>query len=99
MTGDWQKKYRWARTWPEDRGLDGKPLEDYSAYDGEQYAGRIRLDLETLKKGQWHWSGAYPKGWRGTPIMPNAGWKPTAAEAARTVEEYWDGMKAKNGLL
>ncbi len=94
----WKKKYPWVRTWPEDRGLDGKPLEDYSAYDGEQYAGRIRLDLETLKKGQWQWSGAYPKGWHGTPIMPNAGFAPTAAEAARTVEEYWDAMKKKNGL-
>jgi len=95
----WQKKYRWARTWPGETGLDGKPLEDYSAFDGEQYAGRIRLDRESLKKGQWMWAGAYPRGWSKTPIMPNAGWKPTAAEAARAVEEYWGAMLERNGLL
>ncbi|MDQ0135686.1 hypothetical protein J2T08_003607 [Neorhizobium galegae] len=95
---NWQKKYRWARTWPGETGLDGKPLEDFAAYDGDQYAGRIRLDHESLKKGQWMWSGAYPKGWKGSPITPNNGFKPTAAEAAQTVEEYWDAMKKKIGL-
>lgn len=94
----WQKKYRWVMTWPNDVDATGKVPEDYSAYDGEQYAGRIRLDLETLKKGLWRWSGAYPKGWRGEPISPNSGYAQTAAEAARAVEEYWDAMKKKNGL-
>ena len=28
--------------------------------------------------------------------MPNAGFAATAAEAAQTVEEYWDKMKARN---
>jgi hypothetical protein len=27
--------------------------------------------------------------------MPNHGWKPTAAEASRQVEEYWDKMKLR----
>lgn len=93
----WQKKYRWTRTWPGENGLDGKPLEDFAAYDCDQYAGRIRLDHESLKKGKWMWSGAYPKGWKKQPIMPNAGWKPTAAEAAQAVEEYWDAMLEKRG--
>lgn len=90
----WQRRYRWIRSWPGERGLDGKPLEDYCAYDGEQYAGRIRLDRETLKKDQWNWAGAYPKKLYGSPIVPNAGWLPTAAEAAKKVEDYWDAMKA-----
>jgi hypothetical protein len=98
MTSAWQKKYRWVRTWPDDRGQDDKPPEDYSAYDGGQYAGRIRLDLESLKHGQWMWSGAYPKGWRNSPIMPNRGYAPSPAEAAKLVEDYWDAMKKKNGL-
>lgn len=95
MPEAWAKKYRWIRTWPDDKGPDGKPPEDYSAYDGEAYAGRIRFITYGLKKSQWMWSGARPKSFRGEPIVPNAGYRPTAAEAAKTVEEYWDAMKAK----
>ncbi|WP_152564474.1 hypothetical protein [Neorhizobium vignae] len=95
----WTKKHRWQRTWGIETGLDGKPHEDYAAYDGDQYAGRIRFDHESPNKGQWMWSGAYPEGWKGSPIMPNNGFKPTAAEAAQAVEEYWDAMKKKNGLI
>lgn len=95
---EWKKKYRWARTWPDDRDIDGEVPEDYSAYDGDQYAGRIYLDKQTLKAGQWRWAGSCPKGWKGSPIAPNSGWKPTAAEAAQTVEGYWDRMKERNGL-
>lgn len=32
-------------------------------------------------------------------ISLNAGYTQTAAEAARTVEEFWDGMKKKNDIL
>lgn len=95
MSDVWTKKYRWIRTWPDDRGPDGKPPEDYSAYDGDNYAGRIRLELANLAKGSWHWAGARPKPFRGEPIIPNAGYRPTAAEAAKVVEDYWDAMKAK----
>lgn len=98
MTG-WQKKCRWQRTWPGETGIDGKPYEDYAAYDGEQYAGRIRLELANLAKGKWHWAGAHPKPFYGEPIMPNAGYLTTAEEAAQMVERYWDAMKAKNGKM
>jgi hypothetical protein len=33
---EWQKKYRWVRTWPGETGLDGKPHEDFVGYDGEE---------------------------------------------------------------
>jgi hypothetical protein len=97
MAEDWQKKYRWRRTWPDETDIDGKPFEDYCAFDDDLNAGRIRLDRESLKKAQWHWSGSYPPRFRGKPIVPNAGYAPTAAEAAKAVEEYWDRMKAKDG--
>jgi hypothetical protein len=92
---DWQKKYRWRRTWPDETDLDGKPFEDYCAFDGDLNAGRIRLDRESLKKGQWRWSGSYPPSFRGSPIMPNAGYARTAADAAKAAEEYWDRMKSR----
>jgi hypothetical protein len=91
---DWQKKYEWKRTWPGERDLNDAPFEDYSCFDG-QYAGRIRLEMQDMMKGQWHWVGAYPKPMRGSPIMPNAGYCATAAEAAKAVEDYWDAMKAR----
>ncbi|UVC12410.1 sulfotransferase (plasmid) [Rhizobium sp. TH2] len=92
MAEDWERKYEWKRTWPDDRGLDGKPLEDYSCFDG-QYAGRIRFEPAGPTKGLWQWSGAYPKPMRGAPVMPNGGYADSAAEAARAVEEYWDVMR------
>lgn len=90
---EWQKKYEWKRTWGDETGLDGKKHEDYSCFDG-QYAGRIFYERAGPTKGLWRWAGAYPKPMYGAPIMPNAGYSPTAAEAARTVEDYWDRMKA-----
>jgi hypothetical protein len=95
---DWQKKYRWVRTWPGETGIDGKPHEDYSAYDGEVYAGRIRFEESNLKKSQWHWAGSYPKPMFGSPIMPNAGYCSSAAVAANAVEIYWDASKARRDI-
>jgi hypothetical protein len=68
----WQKKYRWSRTWPDDRDEHDKVPEDYLGLDGEQIIGRIYLDRQTLKKGQRCWAGAYPNGSK-RPIMPNTG--------------------------
>ncbi|MBB3977352.1 hypothetical protein GGQ64_002558 [Rhizobium azooxidifex] len=66
----WQKKYRWVRTWGDETGIDGKPHEDYQGFDGEQNVGRIFLDLQTLKEGQWRWAGGFI---RGVPVaMPNS---------------------------
>lgn len=93
---DWQKKHRWTRTWPGETGLDGKLHEDYVGFDGEEYIGRIYLDQQTLKAGAWRWAGGMPKGCR-SMIMPNSGWLPTAAAAAKQVEDYWDAMLEKRG--
>lgn len=91
----WQKKYRWARTWGDETGIDGKKHEDYQAWDEEQPAGRIFLETAGPTKGLWRWAGSYPKGMKGRPITPNAGYAKSAAEAARLVEEYWHASKAR----
>jgi len=91
----WTKKYHWQRTWGDERGIDGKPHQDYEGFDGEESIGRIFLDTAGPTKGLWRWAGGRPDALRGKSIMPNAGYLPTAAEAARTVEWYWDGMKAR----
>lgn len=96
---EWTKKYRWVRTWGDERGIDGKPHEDFQAWDGDEDAGRIFLERAGPTKGLWRWAGRYPRGWKGSPIQPNAGYKPTAAEAAETVEAYWDQMKARRDDL
>jgi hypothetical protein len=94
VTG-WQRKYRWTRTWPGETGIDGKPHEDYVGYDGDQNIGRIYQDLQTLKAGQWRWCAQWPRGL--SPVMPHNGWLPTAGEAARRVEEYWDRIRERAG--
>lgn len=89
----WQKKYRWSRTWGQETGLNGLPHEDYIAHDGEENIGRIYLDQQTLKAGKWRWVAYSPKG---VPIvLPSGGWLPTAQEAAKQVEEYWDARKGE----
>ena len=93
---DWQKKYRWVRTWGDETGIDGKRHEDYVGYDGEENIGRIFLDMAGPTKGLWRWAGGYEKRFKGKPMMPNSGYCKTAAEAAQTVERYWDEMKALN---
>ncbi|CAN7386627.1 hypothetical protein [Neorhizobium sp. LjRoot104] len=77
--------------------MDGKPHEDYVGYDGNAYIGRIYLDQQTLKAGKWRWAGGKPERCR-TMMMPNSGWLPTAAEAARQVEDYWDAMLANTRI-
>lgn len=59
VTG-WQKKYRWRRTCGDETGVDGKPYEDYVGFDGDQIIGRIYLDRQALKAGQWRWGGNIP---------------------------------------
>lgn len=91
-----EKKYRWRRTWPDEVDLNGKPFEDYVAQDEDIYAGRIRLEENGPTKGLWQWAGSRPPNYRGKPIVPNAGYCKTAADAAKTVEDYWDAMKRKS---
>ncbi|WP_180605660.1 hypothetical protein [Agrobacterium vitis] len=39
----WKKKYLWRRTWPD----QPNSADDYVGYDGEEYIGRIYLDMQT----------------------------------------------------
>lgn len=89
----WQKKYRWTRTWGDEPGLNGLPHEDYVGWEGDFNIGRIYLDVQTLHKNEWRWCGYGPK--RVPVLLPHNGWKPTSAEAAKAVEDYYDRMVAR----
>ena len=96
---DWQKKYRWTRTWGKEPGLNGEPHEDFAGYDGDQIIGRTYLDQQTLKAGKFFWAAYMPKSTPPLPtILPHSGWLPTSAEAAKRVEDYWDAAKGRAGL-
>lgn len=86
----WTKKYRWSRTWGAETGLNGLPHEDYCGWDGDIRIGRIYLDAQSLKAGQWRWAIQYPKG--APPMMPNCGWASSAADAAKIIEDCWDAQ-------
>ena len=89
----WQKKYIWGRTTFGDELPTELGRDDYCGYDGDQYIGRIFYETGGPTKGLWRWAGACPRPMRGSPNMPNCGYAPTAADAARIVEDYWDRMK------
>lgn len=89
----WQKKYDWRISWP------GEKHEDWSAYDGDLYIGRIMRDKTThTKRGQFMWSGgAHGRDFK-HHVMPQQGWEPEHWQAAKAVEDWYDRMRARNGL-
>lgn len=89
----WQKKYSWSVTWP------GEGHEDYSAYDGGLYIGRIMRDKTTHgKAGSFMWSGgAHGRDFK-HHVMPHQGWEQEHWQAAKAVEDWYDRMREMNGL-
>lgn len=90
----WQKVYQRRVTWP------GEGLEDWSAYDGPIYIGRIERDKTTHTKRDWFmWSGgaAQHDGFK-TRLMPHQGWEKEHWQAAKAVEDWYDEMRRRNGL-
>ncbi|CDM56309.1 MULTISPECIES: hypothetical protein [Rhizobium] len=95
-TPQYQPKYLWKPTWTGETGLDGKPLQDFQAWDGEVPVGRIRYEDGGPKREKWQWSGHGPE--VRERLMPHQGFEPTAREASRMAEEYYDRLMAANGL-
>ena len=89
----WQKKYRWTITWP------GEGHEDWSAFDGSLYIGRIMRDLTTHGKKDWfRWSGgARGRDFKHT-LMPHNGWEREHWLAAKAVEDWYDETRRINGM-
>lgn len=89
----WQKKYSWRVTWP------GEGHEDYSAYDGDLYIGRIMRDLTThTHKNEFMWSGGAGGKSFNNRLMPHQGWEKEHWQAAKAVEDWYDAMRERNGL-
>ncbi|WP_336246177.1 hypothetical protein [Rhizobium laguerreae] len=61
MTEKYQPKYKWRPTsWPGDVDGDGRPLQDFTGFDGNQSFGRILVDqLTTSRMGTWKWNVAH----------------------------------------
>lgn len=89
----WQKKYSWRVTWP------GEGHEDYSAYDGDLYIGRIMLDTTTHgKAGSFMWSaGARGPAFKKS-VVPQQGWAQEHWQAAKAVEDWYDETRRMNGM-
>jgi hypothetical protein len=88
-------KFKWRVTWP-DPGDAESHKTDFCGWDGDIRVGRIRLEPQGLKKGQWQWSGQGPE----VPerLLPHQGFEPTAREAAREAEDYYERLMAHNGM-
>lgn len=89
----WTKKYTWRITWP------GEGHEDYSAYDGDLYIGRVFRDQTShTKQGMFRWAaGAHGREFR-LKLLPHNGWEQEHWQAAKAVEDYYDRLRAYNGL-
>jgi hypothetical protein len=95
--GEYQPKYKWRVTWPDQEDA-GSQQTDFSGWDVDIYIGRIRLEPHGLKKGQWQWSGGGPNGVR-ERLLRHQGFAPTAREASRMVENYYERLMRHNGLI
>ncbi|KQV39910.1 MULTISPECIES: hypothetical protein [unclassified Rhizobium] len=88
--------YHWQPTWPGEKGLHGKPRQDFVGIDREEFIGRIRLEIGGPMNGKWQWSGQGPH--LRDRILPHQGYCDTAREASRMVEEYYHRLMRRNGL-
>lgn len=84
----YQPKYKWHRTQLDEN--DPPRDTDWTGMDGTEYIGRIRKEFHGPVKGKWHFACSWPKTYKGTPPMPNAGYAATARLATQKVEEYWE---------
>jgi hypothetical protein len=87
----WQRKYQWRLTWP------GEADEDWAAYDGDLYIGRIHRDKTSLKAGMFIWAGGCSSWWEFERPMPQSGHEAEAWEAAKRVEDWYDEGVARAG--
>jgi hypothetical protein len=72
------------------------PLQDFQGWDGKVSVGRIRLENAGPKHGQWQWSGHGPE--VKERLLPHQGFEPTAREASRMAEDYYDRLIEHNGM-
>ncbi|TAZ00090.1 hypothetical protein [Rhizobium leguminosarum] len=87
MQDEYQPKYKWRETWPEEGG------QGFEGIDGGECFGRVQLDTTTSnRKGMWRWNPGFEP-WVRERIMPQQGWEETAREASRRAEEHHDRLK------
>lgn len=86
----WKKKYRWVLTWP------GEEEEDWSAYDGDLFIGRVSRDKTSRFVGKFEWSGGCSCWWEFNRPMPHSGWQDEAWQAAKCVEDWYDEGVARS---
>jgi len=88
MTELYHPLYKWHRTQIDEN--DPPTDLDWIGMDGVLPIGRIMKETSGPTKGNWKWSGWYPKTHMGSPPTPNAGYADTARLATQKVEEYWE---------
>ncbi|MBY3257045.1 hypothetical protein HFO09_23105 [Rhizobium laguerreae] len=97
MTNEYQPEYKWRPTWPGETNREGKPLQDFTGFDGEQSFGRIQVDeVTTSKLGMWKWNATHVP-WVRKRITPHGGWEATSREACRKVEEHYEKLMELHG--
>jgi hypothetical protein len=79
-------KYRWRVTWPTPEDADSHKT-DFCGWDGDIRVGRIRLEPQGLKKGQWRWSGQGPE--VRERILPHQGTDRPTPHSAGALHEYF----------
>jgi len=94
---EYQPRYKWALTWPDDRDETGKPPQIFQGYDGTTPVGSIQLMKGGPQKGQWSYAGHGPK--VRERLIPHTGFAPTAREACRAAEDYYDRLIKHNETL
>lgn len=91
---EWKRKYHWRATWP------GEGHNDWSAYDGDRYIGRILEEKHHYaRKGTYIWAGGAHGADVRNHVMPNNGNCAEAWQAAKAVEDWYDALLKANGHL
>ncbi|RWX08529.1 hypothetical protein EHI42_28325 [Rhizobium hidalgonense] len=92
MSTPYQPLYKWRGTKIDEIG---QPTDlDWLGYDGATIIGRIWMESDGPKRGQWQWVGLGPP--VRPRLTPHHGFEAEPREAMRKVEEYYHRLMRNN---
>lgn len=94
---DYKRRHQWLRTWPGERGLNGKLLDDFVCIVEGEIVGRISAQETGPMRNTYKWDAGHSRRIKVT-VLPQGGYAPHMLEAVRLVEEHYDLERKAAGL-
>jgi hypothetical protein len=94
---NYKRRHQWRRTWPGERGLDGKLRDDFVCIVEGENIGRISaLDAGPMRN-HYKWDAGHSQRINAR-VLPQGGYATTRLQAVQFVEEHYDRQRKAAGL-